>query len=38
VAKVPVQTAMNDAKNRNFFGSAYLEGGEWKVISEIKKV
>lgn len=35
---VHMQTAMNDSKNRNFFGSAYQVNGEWKVINEIKKV
>lgn len=35
---VHIQTNQNDAKNRNFFGSAVKVNGQWKVIDSIKKV
>lgn len=35
---VHLQTAMNDSKNRNFFGSAVKINGQWVVTDKIEKV
>lgn len=35
---VHMQTNINDAKNRNFFGSAAKINGEWVVTDKIKKI
>ncbi len=35
---VHMQTNINDAKNRNFFGSATKINGEWVITDKIKKI
>ena len=35
---IHIQFNLDDSKNRNVFGTAFKEGGKWKVINDIKNI